>query len=128
MGTLQKYLLTGIGGFLGAVTRLWIGTLVIDRLGTRFPYGTFIINMSGCFIIGVALTILNAKININPAWRYLLPIGFIGAYTTFSSFEYETLAGFQAGGWQMPILYVTASVFVGFACVWVGTMLGKLVL
>lgn len=123
---MQKYLLTGVGGFVGAIARLWVDTVITARFGTRFPYGTFVVNMSGCFIIGVALTILNERLNINPAWRYLLPIGFVGAYTTFSSFEYETLAGFQAGGWPIPVLYVTLSVFVGFACVWVGAALGKL--
>lgn len=123
---MQKYLLTGVGGFLGAIARLWVGTVITNRLGTRFPYGTFVINMTGCFIIGVALTILNERMNLNPAWRYLLPIGFVGAYTTFSSFEYETLTGFQAGGWPIPFLYVTLSVFVGFACVWVGAAIGKI--
>ncbi len=123
---MQKYLLTGIGGFLGAIARLWVGTEIADRFGTQFPYGTFVINMTGCFIIGVALTVLNERLNVNPAWRYLLPIGFVGAYTTFSSFEYETFTSFQSGGWQTPILYVTLSVFVGFACVWVGVAIGKL--
>lgn len=122
---MQKYILAGIGGFLGAVARLWVGTYIDHRLGAKFPYGTFLINMTGCFAIGVIMTVLNERLNINPAWRYLLPIGFIGAYTTFSSFEYEALAGFQDGGWQIPILYVTLSVFLGFACVWVGATLGK---
>ena len=123
---MQKYLLTGIGGFLGAVTRLWVGTILDARLGTRFPYGTFVVNMTGCFLVGVVLTILDERLNINPAWRYFLPIGFIGAYTTFSSFEFEALSGFQSGGWQIPVLYVTLSVFLGFACVWVGATVGKL--
>jgi len=122
---LQKYILTGTGGFFGAIARLWIDTWITAQFGTRFPYGTFVINMTGCFIIGVMLTVLNQRLDINPAWRYLLPIGFVGAYTTFSSFEYETLAGFQRGGWPIPLLYVSFSVFIGFACVWVGSALGK---
>lgn len=123
---MQKYLLAGIGGFLGAIARLWVGSMIDSRWGTRFPYGTFVINMTGCFIIGVVLTVLNERLNVNPAWRYLVPIGFIGAYTTFSSFEYETLASFRNGPWQIPILYVVLSVFVGFACVWVGSAVGRL--
>ncbi len=123
---MQKYLLAGIGGFLGTVMRLWIGTIVDAKLGTKFPYGTLAVNLSGCFLIGVILTILNERLNINPAWRYLLPIGFIGAYTTFSTFEYETLLGFQNGEWPIPLLYVTLSVFLGFACVWIGTAVGRL--
>lgn len=124
--SLQKYLLTGIGGFLGAIARLWVGTFILNRFGARFPYGTFVINMSGCLVIGVALTILNERLNLNPAWRYLLPIGFVGAYTTFSSFEYEAFSGYQSGGWQIPLLYVTSSVVVGFLCVWIGVAIGKL--
>jgi fluoride exporter len=122
---LQKYFLTGIGGFLGAVARLWIGTIIDVRLGTKFPYGTFIVNLTGCFLIGVILTILDERLNMNPAWRYLLPVGFIGAYTTFSTFEYEILLQFQNGEWQIPLLYVTLSVFMGFACVWIGAAIGR---
>ncbi len=124
---MQKYLLAGIGGFLGAVARLWVGTLIDHRLGAKFPYGTFVINMTGCFLIGVILTILNEKLNVNPAWRYFLPIGFVGAYTTFSSFEYEALIGFQNSGWRTPVLYVSLSVLLGFACVWVGAAIGRMV-
>ena len=122
---MQKYLLAGTGGFLGAIARLWVGTFIDDRLGTKFPYGTLIINLSGCFLLGVVLTILDARLNLNPAWRYLLPIGFIGSYTTFSTFEYETLAGLQNGSWQIPVLYVTLSVFVGLACVWTGAAIAR---
>ena len=123
---MNKYLLTGLGGFFGAIARLWVDSFVMARMGTRFPYGTFVINISGCFLIGVMLTILNQRLNINPAWRYLLPIGFVGAYTTFSSFEFETLSGFQRGGWPMPLLYVGLSVCLGFLSVWIGSMVGKL--
>jgi CrcB protein len=123
---MQKYLLTGIGGFFGAIARLWVDTYISARFGDRFPYGTFVINMTGCFVIGVMLTVLNQRLNINPAWRYLLPIGFIGAYTTFSSFEFEAFSGYRGGGWPVPLLYITASVVVGFACVWAGSALGRL--
>ena len=122
---MQKYLLAGTGGFLGAIARLWVGTFIDDRLGTKFPYGTLIINLSGCFLLGVVLTVLDARLNVDPAWRYLLPIGFLGAYTTFSTFEYETLAGWQNGSWQIPVLYVALSVFVGLACVWTGAAIAR---
>lgn len=123
---MQKFLLTGTGGFFGAIARLWVDTYVSSRLGTRFPFGTFVINMSGCFAIGVMLTILNHRLNINPGWRYFLPIGFVGAYTTFSSFEFETLSYYQGGGWFIPVLYVTMSILIGLVCVWADTMVGKL--
>ena len=123
---MQKYLLAGIGGFLGTVARLWIGTILDDRLGVEFPYGTFVVNITGCFLIGIVVTVLDQKLNVNPAWRYFLPIGFIGAYTTFSTFQYEALLYSQNGGWRIPLLYVSLSVFLGFACVWVGAAIGRL--
>lgn len=122
---MQKYILAGVGGFLGTVARLWIGTILDNRLGTRFPYGTFFVNMTGCFLIGAMLTILNERLNVDPAWRYLLPIGFVGAYTTFSTFEYEAVIGFQTG-WQLALIYVMLSVLVGFGCIWVGTAMGRM--
>jgi fluoride exporter len=67
-----------------------LGSYVGSRYGARFPYGTFVINMSGSFPIGVILTLLS-RTTASPYWRYLIPIGFIGAYSTFSTFEYETL-------------------------------------
>lgn len=124
---MQKYLLTGTGGFFGAMARLWVDTYISDRFGGRFPYGTFVINLTGCFLIGAMLTVLNQRLNINPAWRYLLPIGFVGAYTTFSSFEFETLSAYQGGGWAIPVLYVTMSIFLGLVCVWAGAVVGKLI-
>ncbi len=124
---MQRYLLTGIGGFLGAVARLWVGTAVTDRLGARFPYGTFAINLSGCLVIGLVLTVLNTRVHLSPGWRYLFPIGFVGAYTTFSSFEYETLATLQAGHVITALLYVGLSVILGFAFVCLGVALGRMI-
>ena len=59
-------------------------------MGTRFPYGTFVINLTACLIIGFSLTWMGRRTEINPAWRFLIPIGFVGAYSTFSTFEWET--------------------------------------
>ena len=82
---MQKYLLIALGGALGALARYWIGAAVSSRTGTRFPYGTFIINITACIIIGFSLTYLSRRVDLNPAWRYLIPIGFVGAYSTFST-------------------------------------------
>ena len=86
---MQKYFFIALGGALGSVARYVVGTSVSNRLGIRFPYGTLIINISACLIIGLSLEILNRHTNVNPALRYLIPIGFIGAYSTFSTFEWE---------------------------------------
>jgi len=122
-----KYLMVGIGGFLGAIARFWLGGYVSDRLGAGFPYGTFIINCSGSFLIGLTITLLAERTHWNPNWRYLIPIGFIGAYTTFSTFEYETFRTIQDSEFLLAGLYVGMSVVVGFVAVWLGVVTGRMV-
>ena len=121
----MKYLMVGIGGFLGAIARFWVGNYVGGKMGVRFPYGTFLINISGSFVIGLSLALLTAKVNWSPNWRYLIPVGFIGAYTTFSTFEYETLVRIQDGQFMTGSLNVILSVLVGFVAVWLGVMAGR---
>jgi CrcB protein len=122
-----KYLMVGIGGFLGSVLRFWLGSLIGGRLGARFPYGTFVINVTGSFLIGMVLTVLATKAHWSPNWRYLIPIGFIGGYTTFSTFEYETLRLFQDGQMLTAMLNITLSVVVGFVGVWAGAVAGRVI-
>ena len=120
-----KYLVIGVGGFLGAVARYAVATYIGSRYGIRFPYGTFVINMSGCFLIGLIVTLL-ARTTASLYWRYLIPIGFIGAYTTFSTFEYETLRAVQDGQVTTGLLNVALSVILGFVAVWAGAALGRI--
>lgn len=122
-----KYLIVGIGAFLGSVLRLWLGSLIGERLGARFPYGTFVVNVTGSFLIGMVFAVLADKAHWNPNWRYLIPIGFIGGYTTFSTFEYETLRLFQDGQLLTALLNLTLSVVVGFVGVWVGAVAGSVI-
>jgi CrcB protein len=123
--TLLKYAMVGIGGCLGSILRFWLGNYVGSRMGTRFPYGTFVVNMSGSFLIGLVFAFLTARSQWSPYWRYLIPIGFIGGYTTFSSFEYETLRTIQEGQFGIAFLYVTSSVVLGLAAVWGGMIAGR---
>jgi len=124
---LIKYLMVGVGAFLGSVLRFWLGSLIGGRLDARFPYGTFVINVTGSFLIGMVLTVLAAKAHWSPNWRYLIPIGFIGGYTTFSTLEYETLRLFQDGQLLTALLNVTLSVVVGFVGVWLGAVAGTVI-
>lgn len=121
----MKFLWIALGGALGAIARYSVGVWVYERVGTRFPYGTLVVNVTGCFLIGLALTILGARLELNPAWRYAIPTGFIGAYTTFSTFEYETLHAMQNGQVGTAFLYFGTSLLMGFVGIWLGMQCGK---
>jgi len=123
--TLQKYLLIAAGGALGSLARYWVGTTVSGRVGTRFPWGTFVVNLTACLIIGFTITWLGRHIELSPAWRYLIPIGFIGAYSTFSTYEWEMFTAMQAGEVAIAVLYAVSSVAVGLVAVWMGAKLAS---
>ena len=123
---MQKYLLIAAGGALGSIARYWVGSTISGRMGTRFPYGTFVINITACIIIGFTLTYLGKRADLNPAWRYLIPVGFIGAYSTFSTYEWETLSTLRSGAFAMGALYALGSLILGLASVWAGAALAEL--
>ena len=114
---LQKYFLIMLGGALGSAARFWVGSIVSGRMGTRIPFGTLVINITACFIIGLSLEFLNHHTDINPAWRFLVPVGFIGAYSTFSTFEWETFSSMTQGAFWIAIIYVAVSLVFGLIAV-----------
>lgn len=120
-----KYLAVGVGGFVGSVARFWLASYVGQRMGARFPYGTFLINVSGSFLIGLVMSILTERTQLSAVYLYLIPIGFIGGYTTFSTFEFETLRAIQDGQLAIALLNVVLSVVIGFLMVWTGAVVGK---
>jgi len=122
---LQKYLLIAIGGALGSVTRYLVGSAVTNRMGTRFPYGTFVINLTACLIVGFFLAGVERRAEVNPALRFLIPIGFVGAYSTFSTFEWETFVHLQTGDFLIASLYVSLSILLGLLAVWAGVVLAR---
>jgi fluoride exporter len=124
---LQKYLLIAVGGALGSIARYWVGSSIAGRMGIRFPYGTLIVNLTACVIIGFTMTYLGRRAEISPAWRFLVPVGFIGAYSTFSTYEWETLASLRAGAFSIAALYALGSLVLGLVAVWGGSALGELV-
>jgi CrcB protein len=123
---LQKYLLIAAGGALGSIARFWVGSAVSGRMGIRFPYGTLLVNLTACIIIGFSLTYLGRRVDLSPAWRYLIPVGFIGAYSTFSTYEWETLSTLRAGAFFLAALYAFGSLFLGLIAVWCGSQLAEI--
>ena len=125
--TLLKYFYIAIGGALGSLARYGVGVVVSDRMGTKFPYGTFVINITACVIIGFSLAYLGRRTELSAGWRFLIPVGFVGAYSTFSTFEWETFSKLQAGEFFTSSLYVVLSIVLGLAAVWCGVMLARAV-
>ena len=124
--TLQKYLLIAAGGAAGSILRYWVGSTISGRMGTRVPYGTLVINLTACVIIGFTLTYFSKFADLNPAWRFFVPIGFIGAYSTFSTYEWETLSTMRSGAFALAALYAAGSLILGLAATWCGTALADL--
>jgi CrcB protein len=122
---LQRYLFIAVGGALGSIARFWVGSSIASRMGTKFPYGTFVINITACIIIGFSLAFLGGRTELNPAWRFLIPVGFVGAYSTFSTFEWETFSNLQTGAFFIAALYVVLSFFLGLVGVWCGVLIAK---
>ena len=123
---MQKYFLIAFGGALGSMARYWVGSTVAGRMGTKFPYGTFVINITACVIIGFSLTVLVKRADLNPAWRFLVPVGFIGAYSTFSTYEWETLSTIRTGAFLLAGLYAVSSLILGLAAVWAGSVIAEI--
>jgi CrcB protein len=99
-----------------------VGSLITSRWPMTFPLSTFVINITGSFIIGFFLAFAGAHPAINPHWRLLIAVGFVGAYTTFSTFEYEILNLIEAGLVMNATLYFILSAVVGFVAVRLGVM------
>ena len=123
---MQKYLLIALGGALGSVARYWVGSAVGGRIGIRFPYGTLVVNLTACLVIGFTLTYLSERADLNPAWRYLFPVGFIGAYSTFSTYEWETLSTLRSGAFVLAGVYALGSLVLGLGATWCGAALADM--
>ncbi|HWQ55862.1 MAG TPA: fluoride efflux transporter CrcB [Bryobacteraceae bacterium] len=121
----MKYLLVMAGGAAGTLLRYVVGATIMSRYGGRFPLGTLAVNLSGSFLIGLAMTLLTERFAPHPNLRLFLVIGLLGGYTTFSSFEWETYAAMREGGTWLGLANIAGSVTLGYAAVWLGVMLGR---
>lgn len=125
---IRSLIIVGIGGFIGSIARYWLSTFVSNYLSsTSFPYGTFVVNITGCFFIGVIYALFERGNILTPEWRIFLATGFCGGFTTFSTFSYESIRLMQGGEFFNLSLNVAASVILGFAATYLGMFIIKLI-
>ena len=121
-----QYVAVAAGAMLGANLRYLVGNWAADRWGADFPYGTFLINVTGAFAIGVLLAFIGERVGVSPLWRLFFATGFLGGYTTFSSYTWEALTLAQEGEWVGAGVYILGSNVLGFVGVWLGATLARL--
>jgi len=124
---IEKFLIISAGAVLGANARFFISDWAARRFGAGFPYGTFIINLTGSLLIGIFLTLATERLALDPRWRLFITIGFLGAFTTFSTYAYESFTLMYTGEWLAGLLNLLGSTVLGVAAVGAGIYLGKLI-
>jgi CrcB protein len=127
MQLFQQYLVIGLGGALGSMLRFGVGSLIdtaVQKTGYIFPWGTIVVNITGCFVIGFVFTISTSegRMMLSPLTRNFITIGILGGYTTFSSFSWQTLSLAQDGQWWSAAANVLLSVVLCLVGVWLGAM------
>ena len=125
-GNRVQYLLIGLGGFFGANARFLVSSWAARLLGANFPYGTLLANISGSLLLGVTLAVLHDRALLASPQRHFFVVGFLGAYTTFSTFAYESMQLFQNGSVLLGVLNIVGSVMVGLLAVVCGFWIGRL--
>jgi CrcB protein len=114
-----------VGGVLGVNARYWLGVAITRWAGAQFPWATFTINVTGSFAIGLFTVFLTRWLPQHPHARLLVVVGFLGGYTTFSSFSFESMTLWERGERGLCLTYMLGSVVAGFAAVLLGTALGR---
>jgi CrcB protein len=123
---MRDFWIIGLGGWLGAYSRYRLGLAIAGRWGTTFPWGTALINVTGCLLLGFFGTwALTRPVPLATEWRLLIAVGFLGAYTTFSTFGFETVQLLKNGQTQAAALYVLGSVGLGLLAVWLGAQCAR---
>ena len=121
----MNLVIIALGGALGAVSRFLMGNAVSKAVGSALPYGTFVINLVGCFAMGLLMTIIVDRELLSAAWRLFLCVGFLGGFTTFSSFGYEALMLLTEGRLLAALTYVSGSVVLGLAAAAAGGLCAR---
>lgn len=123
---MEKLLLVMVGGSLGAASRYGIGLLTVKIWGTRFPWGTVTVNLAGCFLIGLLFGLSDRVRLLTPDMRLLLITGFLGAFTTFSTFSMETVSAGRAGMMVQPLMNILVNNLGGLTLTFLGLWIGSM--
>lgn len=123
---MREFLIIGAGAVFGANLRYWLTHFAADHMGIHFPYGTLLINVTGSFALGLLLALITAHFVPDPAVRLLIGTGFLGSFTTFSAFSYETVALFERGHFAATLLYIGASVLGSILAAYLGLSIARL--
>ena len=121
----REYVWVSLGGIFGACARYFLSRFTAKILSTSFPWGTLFINVTGSFVLGLFLVYTSERVFVDPRWRLLVAIGFCGAYTTFSSYAYESMVYFQQGNWSLFAGNVVANNVICLAAVLGGAALAR---
>ena len=122
---MKEVLVIFLGGGIGSVCRYLAGLSITRQLETPFPAGTFAVNLTGCFLIGLFYSLANRHAWLSPEWRLFLITGICGGYTTFSSFSFESISLLRNGNTLYFFLYVSLSVVLGLAATLIGAAVAR---
>ncbi len=124
---MREFLLIGGGAALGANVRYWLTNYIAGRFGAAFPFGTLLINITGSFLLGFVIVLISNRIVADPGYRLLLGVGFLGAYTTFSTFSYDNIVLLE-GGDLLPALWnILISVAGSLVAAYLGVVVARLI-
>lgn len=116
-----------LGGGLGATMRYGLAGAVYKSFGSDFPYGTLLVNVLGCFLIGLFMAMSDGRFVFHPRLRLLVTIGILGGFTTFSTFSYETVALLREGSWLAGGANIVLSLCTCLGATWLGGLAGRIV-
>lgn len=123
---MEKFILISTGAVLGANLRYWVGDWAAQKWGAALPYGTLLINVTGSLLLGFLMTLIAGRLALDPRWRLFFAVGFLGAYTTFSTYMFESFALLEKGQWLPAVGNLLGSTLLGLLAVGAGIYLAKM--
>ena len=123
---MSRFIFIAVGAALGANARYLVGSWAGQRFGASFPYGTLLVNISGSLLLGFLLTLGTERLSISPELRLMLAVGFLGSYTTFSSYTVESINLLGSSGLSSAILNIIGNNLIGLLCALAGAQLARM--